>query len=567
MSNQKENPVYEKLLKIRESESVSLKPCKFLRETLITHEGDEVDFNLRTYQVQMVYHMLMMKNFVCGDDTGLGKTLETIATLCYLWEKEPDLRPIVLTTTSAMRQWGGEIDKFTDNVDWVIAEGGPSDRAEVYEDYFSSWNPERPRVLIMNYPRLRRDWRDEIRDYLDSDDIRVVMIGDEATAFKSTSSKTHKVCKQLAEKSERVYGLTATLIKNNLEEGYGIYKVVNPDIFRTKTGFLSNYCVTRLQPIGGGRKVKVIVGHSKDHINLFKSKIDPYYLGRAKHHVAKELPLLTTKEVSVPMSYDQWDYYTEALTGLLTVNQGTEDEEEKETTKLTQLIYCQQIANDPYLIGNEGEAKKVDLLMDMIEGEFSEQKVIVFSRFRKMVDRFQEILESKGFEYAVDTNDDGNYVPKAGVDKGFARVTGSEDGNERDAGRIAFTETEETNIIFLTMAGAEAMNLQQAQVMIFFDLPWSAGDYLQLVGRMIRIGSPHQNVYAIHLISEGPFGDLTIDHHVTKTLDKKMGFIEGALGERIVGNENDEQVFEFESDTGDIFASMLRDAEKRMGSE
>lgn len=550
---------YEKLKKIRKSENAKLKPSKFLRDKIVGSDGELVDFQLRNYQVQMVYHMLLMKNFICGDATGLGKTIETIATFCYLWEREPDLRPVVITTTSAMKQWGGEIDKFTRNVDWVIAEGGPDGRKEVYEDFFGEWDAENPRVLIMNYPRLRRDSRIFLKL---AEDTRFIFVGDEATAFKSTKSKTHHICKQVADAAVRAYGLTATLIKNNLVEGYGIFKVINPDLFKTKTAFYNNYCVTRLQPIGRGRKVKVVVGHSKDHISLFKEKIDPYYLGRAKHDVAKELPLLTTKEVRVPMTGLQWDYYTQALDGLLTVYEGTEDEEEKETTKLTQLIYCQEIVNDPVLIGNEGESTKVTLLMDMLEGEFAQEKVIVFTRFRKQIDQFQLLLDKKGFEYAVTTNDDGDYIPKPGVEKGFARITGQEDGNERDAGRVAFTETDGTNLIFLTMAGAEAINLQQAKVMLFFDLPWSAGDYLQLIGRMIRIGSPHQNVYSIHLIGEGPRGESTIDHHVTKTLDKKMGFIEGALGERILGNEDDEEVFSFESDTEDIFSAMIRSAQE-----
>lgn len=552
----KKNPVYEKLLKIRDKDDIKLKPCKFLRETIQTPKG-EVPLQLRPYQVQMVYHMLLMTRFVCGDDTGLGKTLSAIATMCYLWEKEPDLRPIVVTTTSAMRQWGSEIDKFCHGVDWVLAEGGPDGREEVYEDFFGTWDSERPRFLLINYPRLRRDKRKFLKY---AEDTRYVFIGDEATAFKNTASKTHHSCKQIAESAERAYGLTATLIKNNLVEGYGIFKVINPNVFRTKGAFLNNYCVTRMQPIGKGRKVKVVVGHSKDHINLFKEKIDPYYLGRAKHDVAKELPVLTVKEMRVPMSGDQWKYYREALDGLLTVNMGTDEEEEKETTKLTQLIYCQEIADDPHLIGNDGRASKTDTLISLLEEDFADEKVIVFTRFRTMVNRLQELLEAKGYEYAVQ-KDGKDYSPNFNVEKGFARVTGSEDSSEREAGRVAFTEGEGSNIIFLTMAGAEAMNLQQARVMIFFDLPWSAGDYLQLVGRMIRIGSPHQSVYAIHMLSEGPLGDPSIDHHVTKTLEKKMGFIEGALGQRMLGNEDDE-IITAGSDTGAIFDQMFSSAQR-----
>lgn len=551
---------YEKLLKIRDKEDIKLKPCTYLRDTIITPRGEE-PLQLRPYQIQMVYHMLLMGRFVCGDDCGLGKTLSAITTMCYLWEKEPDLLPVVATTTSAMLQWGSEIDKFCDGVDWVISEGGPDGREEVYEDFFGNWTEDRkPRFLITNYPRLRKDKRSFLKHM---EGHKVVFIADECTAFKSTGTKTHEVCKRISAEAVRAYGLTATLIKNNLVEGYGIYKVIYPEIFRTKTGFLNNYCVTKLQPIGGGKKVKVVVGHSKSHIELFRDKIDPYYLGRAKHDVAKDLPVLTTKEIRVPMSSDQWQYYREALDGFLTVNLGTEDEEEKETTKLTQLIYCQEIVDDPCLIGNTGKSSKTDTLLSMLEEDLAGEKVIVFTRFRTMVDRFQELLEGKGYEYSVWKDPDGNYVSKS-PEKGFARVTGSEGSSERAAGRKAFTEEEGTNIIFLTMAGAEAMNLQQASVMIFFDLPWSAGDYLQIIGRMIRIGSPHQNVYAIHMISEGPMGNPTIDHHVTKTLDKKMGFIEGALGARMLGNED---VVSASSDTGDLFDQMYASAQKMRDGE
>ena len=488
-------------------------------------------------------------------------TLETIATLCYLWEKDPTLKPIVATTTSAMRQWGGEIDKFTRDVDWVIAEGSPKAREAIYEEFFATTNPERPKVLITNYPRLRKDKR-AFKEH--SEGSRYLLVADEASAFKSTSSQTHKVCAQIAKGAERVYGLTATLIKNNLVEGYGIFKVVCPGVFSTKTAFINNYCVTKMQPIGNGRKVKVVVGHSKDHIELFRGKIDPYMLGRAKHEVATDLPTLTTKEIRVPMNHAQWDYYNDALEGLLTVYEGTEDEEEKEVTKLTSLIYCQQIANDPYLIGNEGVSTKVDMLLSLLEEDFAEEKVIVFTRFRKMVDRFQELLEAKGYTYSVDKVGK-EYKANKTASKGFARVTGSEDGNEREAGRVAFTESDGTNIIFLTMAGAEAMNLQEARVFIFFDLPWSAGDFLQLVGRMIRIGSPHQSVYAVQLLAEGPYGDRTIDHHVSATLDKKMGFIEGALGARILGNgdSQEDEFLDIGSDTNDLFEQMCMDARAR----
>lgn len=559
--------IYQKLLKVRENENLSIKPCKWLTDELILKDGTTVPFELRNYQLQMVYHALMMKRFIIGDDTGLGKTAEAIATVCYLWEKEPDLKPIIVTNTSAMRQWAGEIDKFTNGVGWYLVEGKPEQRAQIYEEFFDTWSEDYPSALIVNYHRLRRDKR---QFQACAEGHRYVMIYDEITAAKNTASQTHKVCKQLADSAERVYGLTATLIKNNLEEGYGIFKVIQPEVFRTKKGFHRDYCITRKQRIPGRRKryVRVIVGHSQGQIQKFKEKIDPYYLGRAKHDVADELPVLTTKEIYVPLTYSQWQQYEEALSGLLTVNAGTEEEEDKETTKLTQLIYTQEIVDSPYLIGNEVRSGKEDFFMEMLDEELDGEKVIVFTRFKEMVNRFQGLLEEQGYELGIEKGAGGGWNPiedSEEVSKGFVRITGDEDSDMRDAARRAFTETENTNLIFLTMAGAEAINLQQARVMVFYDLPWSAGDYLQLVGRMIRIGSPHQRVYAIHLIGEGPSGQDTIDHHVLSTLQKKMGWIESALGERLVKESEDEiddedEVLEIGSDTSDIFEKLYRSA-------
>lgn len=558
------NDIFEKLRRVRMATDLKLKPSRFLKQTICKPDGTEVPLTLRTYQVQMVYHMLTQRRFLCGDDAGLGKTLESIATICYLWEKEPDLLPVIVTTTSAMRQWAGEVAKFCEGVGCLVAEGGPEAREKVYVEFFGNADPAHPRVLITNYPRLRND-KLALLGHMEGR--RVVLFLDEATTVKSTTSQAHNAAYQIAQACERVYGMTATLIKNNLLEGYGIFRVVQPKVFSTKQAFIDTYCVTKLQPIGGGRKVKVVVGHTKSHIELFKGKIDPFYLGRAKHEVAKELPVLTTREIQIPMTTGQWAYYEQALEGLLVINEGGEEEQEIETTKLTKLIYCQEIVDHPMLIGNDGASAKLDYLLALLEEELAQEKVIIFSRFRKMVDIMAAALEAKGFSYGVaPVPGSKDFEPRADLapGTGYARVTGNEGGAERDAARRAFTETDGTNIIFLTMAGAEAMNLQQARVMIFFDLPWSAGDYIQLVGRMIRIGSPHQSVYTMHLLSEGPAYQNTIDHYITATLNRKMGFIEGALGERILGNAEDGGGDKFlaQSDADDIFRQLVAQARK-----
>jgi SNF2 family DNA or RNA helicase len=112
-----------------------------------------------------------------------------------------------------------------------------------------------------------------------------------------------------------------------------------------------------------------------------------------------------------------------------------------------------------------------------------------------------------------------------------------------------------TRVIFITMAGGDAINLQAAKALIFFDTPWSAGDYLQILGRMIRIGSDHESVYAIHMVARN-----TIDERVQGVVKKKMGLIEQVLGERVKGEKGKDIIYDAGSDTKDLFSAMVNDA-------
>jgi len=369
---------------------------------------------------------------------------------------------------------------------------------------------------------------------------------------KNPSTRVHKVCRHYSTQAARCWGLTATLIKNNLLEGYGIFKVVKPALFPySKNAFINQYCITKMQRVANGRMVPQIVGYRPSDIVKFRDKIqgtqtneldgtkptgEPSYLGRPKHAVAKDLPVLTTRTVKVGMSKFQHEKYQEALAGLLEMGDG----DEKETTQLTALIYCQEIVNHPALIGFDAgyKSEKLEELKNMLTegGDFHDEKVIVFTRFKEMVNVAMPYLEKEGVK--------------------CVRVTGDENEFQRREAMKAFQDyNNETRVIFITMAGGDAINLQSAKALVFYDSPWSAGDYLQIVGRMIRIGSENDTCYAVHLVCRD-----TIDERVGQVVRKKMKLIEQVLGERVKGQ--DDEVIGAGSDIKDLFEAMVVDARK-----
>jgi len=472
-------------------------------------------------------------------------TLETIGALCYLWETNPETKAIVLTTKSAAKQWVREFGKFTTGIKVILCHGSPAQRAEARKMYEQAKGPT---VLVMGYRSAVQDFR-AIQKWQ-----KFILVTDEASTFKTPTTQVHQVVKYLASQADRIWALTATMIKNHLMEGFGIMQgVVTPGLFQidgkpmSKNQFMLYFCITRMQSIPRcSRQIPVIVGYTPEKIREFREMLDPFFLGRPKHAVATELPAVVMQEVEVDMTPLQEEKYAEAMHGLLQMGEG-DKAQEKETSKLTALIYHQEIANSPELIDIPGESPKLEALVELLtDGDFAEEKVIVYSRFKRFIDIIMARLK---------------------VEKVKAvRITGTENGDQRDKAMQAFQDPEsDVRVCCLTAAGTESINLQAAKALICMDTPWSAGDFLQLLGRMIRIGSVHDRCYVIHMLARNRGGgpSATIDHKVMKTLKKKMTLIEAVLGKRLKGVE-EEAMISSENEISNLFSELREEAKAGM---
>lgn len=567
---------YETLKKVRASTTLTLKPTRHLRTEITDSRGNLISLKLRYYQSQGIYHLLAMKRLILGDGTGLGKTAQTLGALAYLWDKEHSNKVIVVAPKSALRQWAAETARFTVGIRTIVVSGDYEQRKKAYEDWASApVGPDCERVmLIVNYAILVRDWDAEghrpllpngnpdpkapiVPGLLDglTSKAQVVTIFDEATAFKNQNTKTWQVCRFLADRSHRCYGLTATLLKNNLMEGFAIYKVIQPNLFSTKSQFMDDYCRVQMQPVRGGRKIPIVVGYR--NLDVFRSKIDPFFLGRPKHAVSNELPTLITKDIICELSPAEDSKYAQALTGILELGDGEVKDYEQSKT-MTALIYCQQIANSLAMlkfqagdeVGNElldythtvkELSAKESTLIDLVTGELEGEKVIVYTRFASLVPRLQEILKKEGVNSVAITG----------------RVKDTANNPARFKAQEAFQNPDsDIKVIFITDAGSEAINLQAASSMIFFDAPWSWGNYVQLLGRPIRIGSVHNTVVVYHLIAQRPGKFLkdkkTIDDYTLDLLRSKKDLSDKVLGETVVG------ALEFEKESGEGARELLR---------
>lgn len=546
--------IYPKLVELRKSKTAEFKTNKYLKQ----------ETKLRYYQVIGALHMMLLERMVLGDSCGLGKSLISIAAYSFLLERDPELKLLVVCTKSALYQWAEEFEKFTTGItvraitNKYAGLEGLKARQLQYEGF-------KEHVMILGYAQLRSEY-ETIKQTLGPN---YMMVLDECTAFKNRKTETHMVCKFMTESARRAYGLSATIIKNGLEEVFCIYDVIVPGLFGKITKFKDTYCQQKLMKLRIGNKdryIPKITGYK--NLAQFKQVLDPYFLIRRKEEVATELPSLISRKIVLEMLPEQKELYRKALSGILYEektkqeyfeildlirNGQTDDKTQKRfaelkekydqstTTegrkrgKLAALTYCQMISNGPALVNEPGESSKEEEFLRLMKDELVADKVILFTRFKSGIPSLEIICERNNIKYT--------------------KITGDQNDKERKEARIQFQTDPECNLIFITTAGSESLNLQAASCLIFYDTPWSYGDLVQTIGRAQRIGSLREHVLILHLANKS-----TIDMRVINKVSDKKDLSDEILGDTAQGalefTAQDNKVVD------DLYDELLKDAEE-----
>ena len=131
-------------------------------------------------------------------------------------------------------------------------------------------------------------------------------------------------------------------------------------------------------------------------------------------------------------------------------------------------------------------------------------KVAIFSSFADTVQYLRETLEEQpevtaGRSYTVVRGDETDPRARTTQLERFCPVSMTDDQN--------FTPSDgEVDLLLATDVLSEGQNLQQAQAVISYDMPWNPQRVVQRNGRIIRLKSPHEEVYLHTLLPKQ--GDL-----------------------------------------------------------
>ncbi len=455
---------------------------------------------LKPYQVEAVEKMVESRCILVAYEMGLGKTPMTIAAVESLRSKNEVVRPtLVLCLASLKYQWQKEVAKFTDKTAIVI-DGTLKQRQAQYDEH-TSYD-----YVVMNYEQVVNDW--EIIKSFSFDAI----VCDEATAIKGFRAKRAKKVKELSKKIPVRFALTGTPIENGRpEEIYSIMQFVNKDVLGRFDLFDKTFIVRN--HFGGVQRYrnlpllhKTLVEHS-----VRKSQTDedvrPYLpdatyrepllipLDRAGKklydHIAKDLlELLIEASQLFGSNFNVAAHYGQTY-------EPGDPANEMRGQVMSRITALRMLCSSPQLLVNSaknfelqtgkgsayihsvkelleplGKTPKLDAAVTYLKDHLDidpSYKAVVFTSYIDSVHQIVRRLSDAGFDARP--------------------YTGEMNAKEKEEAKVDFQTKPTVRVLVSSDAGGYGVDLPQANLLLNYDQPWSAGLAVQRNGRINRASS------------------------------------------------------------------------------
>lgn len=475
---------------------------------------------LLPYQPEAVDKMCARQRMLVAYDLGLGKTVLTIAAIERLMDERRITEPgIVVCLSSLKYQWANQITKFTDATSTpLVIDGTPKKRHEQYTQAYD-WMNSGVDYVIMNYEQVVNDW-----EYVKKLP-RGFIVLDEATAIKSFRSRRSKAVKRLANAPFK-FALTGTPIENGKpEELYSIMQFVDPEVLGRFDIFDKSFIV-RNNWGGVERYVNLPVLHERlKDASVRKAQKDPDvapYLPDAIH----EDPILVTFDRKTAKLYDKilrdllhdldeaqtlfgGSFNIFAHYGIESGNNGPEAEARGKI--MSKVGALKMLCSHPGLLsissakyqqmGGQGSAYAYELSVEgHLDGVTATPKLDYLESYVK--DFLDQDEANKVVIFATHVDMLDYIVDRLGEER-CVQYSGRLDAKTKEANKVRFNTDPSIRVLVSSDAGGYGVDLPAANLLVNYDLPWSAGSATQRNGRINRASSTWATILIQDIIIRG----------------------------------------------------------------
>jgi SNF2 family DNA or RNA helicase len=465
-----------------------------LKELKQTHESDYslIKGELFPYQKEGVEFVLYKKVALIADEMGLGKTLQAAAAAVLKKQVFGFTKTLVVCPATLKSQWKKEIERFT-NEKALIVQGKPEERAVQYLD-------DAHFFFIVNYETILRDGLAINKAGID------FLILDEAQRIKNFETKTSSSIKRLQPKHTLV--ITGTPIENRLIDIFSIVSVLDPYFFGPLWEFSYQHCL--FDPV----KTNKINGYY--NLQALNEKLSELLIRREKRNVLNQLPHVQQIDIPVELSPEQAEYhlsYSHGIAAIICKKFRTAYDLQR-----LQLLLCsmRMVCDSTYLIDEETNVSpKMEelkhILFEQLDLKNTDRKIIIFSEWVKVHKLIGQMLRQNNI--------------------GFVELNGKVPVRLRGELIKKFENSPECKIFLSTEAGGAGLNLQMANTLINFELPWNPAKKNQRIGRIDRLGQESKNLTVYNFITHN-----SIEQQIAAGLLIKQSLFDSVLDD---GSETD----------------------------
>ena len=450
---------------VRVQESVLAKVDRILTARQLAELSSEplpslsaIKATLYPYQEEGVDFALLRQAALIGDEMGLGKTLQAIVVAILKKEIFGFEKVLIVTLASLKEQWQREIRRFTAEEATVVA-GSIKARRAIYQ--------KDPALFkITNYEAVLRDVG-TIASFKPD-----LVILDEAQRIKNFETKTANAIKVLPRKHALV--LTGTPLENKLEDVYSIIQFLDPDMLSPLWQFAADHFMLSRE-----KKGKILGYHNLEKLH---EKLKSIVIRRRKEEVLQELPAEVTNNYYIDLNERQVKIhagYAQSLMPLLHKKFLTP----MDIRRIQELLLLmRRVCDSTYLIDRKTnispKLKELESILDELVIQ-NDHKVVIFSEWTAMT-------------YLIGKHLSGAAIP-------FVELSGKIPVHKRQALIDEFTNNPQCKVFLSTDAGGTGLNLQAADCVINFELPWNPARLNQRIGRVSRIGQKSKCVNVVNL--------------------------------------------------------------------
>jgi SNF2 family DNA or RNA helicase len=433
---------------------------------------------LRSFQKAGVLAAYLHPRIIIGDDTGLGKTVQSVALLNLLSDQDklPLNSTLVICPNGMREDWLKAFQKFTPLkaiIGWT-------------EDKNCKYLSVRNNALIMAYSTVLSRM-----SFLEKHNFQNVII-DEASYIKNTESKTFQAVQKLVNKATRVVVLNATSIENGMQDAYAMGELLEPGFFGSYDTFINMYCDIETKffrtRYGTVRTNILVTGpKSLQAVEALKTRLSKYYFRRSYADVEIEMPGEIVHHMPVILKPSQRKEYIEQVALF-------RNKKIKGASLLFNLLrICDgkmenwAAEEHPEKVSAKGEA-----LLDLANS-FNEP-FIVYSTYIDPLLAAAKILKKAG--------------KKIGFYSGVNPETRENHSDRFIAGEL--------DCLLITKAGARGKNWKEARHLIELNSVYNPSLQHQIRSRIKRMDSLHKTVFIYKIFAED-----TVEENVLALLERK----------------------------------------------